>query len=186
MGPHAPRTPTSVAPLGCALLSLLASCLDFDRYGVLAASEECDDALGPTDACVDCVIVCDAPDEKKIAKHCYWLDGNGNRTWEDAKGRCDQWRAGAHLATIESQAERTALEPLFDDTIWLGGEDDNMDGTWAWVTGAPFVFENWDTAQPNQGDHERCMGVYQGSTAWHDIDCDFTEKYLCEWEPPTS
>src|SRR5689334_21574759 len=114
MALHAARAPMSAALLGCASLALLASCLDFDRYGeappvgggeptsggapaagapqggdgeggdsagngqggeggaplpaecgdgIVAASEECEDELGPEGACVDCVIVCDGPDE---------------------------------------------------------------------------------------------------------------------------
>lgn len=238
-----PLAPKSSALIGCASLTLLASCLDFDRYGegpseggappasggspaagapgvgagtadggsdggtgqggeggtpmpaecgdgVVAPSEECEDSLGPEGACVGCVVVCDGPDETKIAKHCYWLDFNGNRTWDEAKGDCEGWRQGAHLAAIEKQAEQTALEPLFDnDTIWLGGRDEEMDGTWTWITGEAFTFDNWDVAQgqPNQGNNERCMGIYDDSTngtSWHDIDCGFHEKYLCEWDPP--
>ena len=58
------------------------------------------------------------------------------------------------------------------------------------MTGEALTFDNWDTAQdqPNQGNSERCIGVYEGSTGgtkWHDIGCGAVEQYLCEWTPPT-
>ena len=153
--------------------------------GVVASSEECEDELGPAGACVECQVVCSGDNETKIGTHCYFLDPKGDRNFQAAKPACNTWRKGAYVAAVETQAEQDALEPLFQGTIWLGGF--KQAGVWTWPTGVPFGFELWDSAQ-NQPDNvpgERCMGVWNGSTAWHDMECQNTNQYLCEWAPPT-
>ena len=86
---------------------------------------------------------------------------------------------------METADEQTALQDLFFGTIWLGGGQ--VDSSWVWASGEPFGFVNWDSAmgQPNDPPNERCMGVWQDSTAWHDMQCQNTNQYLCEWEPPS-
>ena len=46
--------------------------------GVLDATEECDDALGPPGACIACQVVCSDDGETKLGAHCYYMDPDGD------------------------------------------------------------------------------------------------------------
>jgi len=155
--------------------------------GVLDPGEVCDDGIGDPAYCVDCEVVCDGEDELLyvVSSHCYFLDPDGDLEWAEAVVACSSWRAGAYLAALETPAEQLFLEQLFLETIWLGGQA-NADDVWSWVNGEPFSFTNWDTDadQPDNGNNEGCMGVWDGGTQWHDIVCNESYPYLCEWQAP--
>ncbi len=130
-------------------------------------------------------------------------------TWTEAKARCES--LGGHLATITSQAEQTFLEGLIQDGTkyhyWLGGTDEQREGTFAWVTGEPFQFTHWDQNEPNDysgaggEDYVHMLRVpnygQPGSAfgRWNDttVDCGGIQEqrdyfnvkltgYICEWD----
>lgn len=71
-------------------------------------------------------------------------------TWTDANNYCDG--LGGYLATITSSAENEFIYNeihILDFHTWLGGTDAVQEGTWEWITGEPWVYENWDTFEPN-------------------------------------
>jgi len=60
---------------------------------------------------------------------------------------------GGHLATITSEREQELITSLVGNTsAWLGGSDDNLDGSWSWVTGEPWTYENMGPGQPDNTD----------------------------------
>ena len=104
---------------------------------------------------------------------CEWLiadGGNGHFyeavavpnviTWAEAGEAATA--AGGYLVTITSQAENDFVFDLINDPAYwnpsynlrgpcIGGfqpaHSPDPDGNWQWVTGEPFVYSNWDTAQ---------------------------------------
>ena len=74
-------------------------------------------------------------------------------TWSDAKIYAEN--LGGYLATITSQDENDFvwdnLGASGPDFIWLGGTDEVTEGTWQWVTGEAWVYENWGPGQPDDG-----------------------------------
>ena len=75
-------------------------------------------------------------------------------TWQEAKEYCE--RHGGHLATATSAAENQFIYENFgrDHVCWLGATDEENEGTWKWVTGEPWEYENWNEGEPTNGDSE--------------------------------
>jgi thiol-disulfide isomerase/thioredoxin len=75
-------------------------------------------------------------------------------TWQEAKEYCE--RHGGHLATATSAEENQFIYENFgsDHVCWLGATDEENEGTWKWVTGEPWEYENWFEGEPNNGEGE--------------------------------
>ncbi len=56
--------------------------------------------------------------------------------------------------------------------LWIGATDKTVEGTWAWVTGEPFVFTRWEIGQPddsNDSDYAAVAGDLGGTSGkWYD------------------
>ena len=71
------------------------------------------------------------------------------------------------LATITSEAENDFLVasvlPVTEMGFWLGARQVQpyQSGTWAWITGEPWAFANWDVGEPNNASApEDCLQIY--------------------------
>jgi hypothetical protein len=85
--------------------------------------------------------------------------------------------AGGVLAAITSTEEAAFLERL-DLRVWIGGNRNA--GPFAWETGEPWAFEDWDGGAPSGiGD---CI-VYDGRPdAWRLQPCTSQAYFLCEFD----
>jgi hypothetical protein len=94
--------------------------------------------------------------------------------WEDARdmaaGMMIDGMAG-YLATVTSQEENdfifndvidTLRNPSILDEYWLGGFD--IGSEWIWITGEPWVFENWSTGEPNNVGVETALAMWGPTT----------------------
>ena len=76
---------------------------------------------------------------------------DATHTWEQARDFAKL--RGGHLATITSQREQDLINPLvLNSNAWLGGSDDNLDGSWKWITGEPWSYQNMGPGQPDNTD----------------------------------
>jgi hypothetical protein len=112
--------------------------------------------------------------------HCYYPAASAVN-WPDARATCAA--AGGYLATISDEAEHQFIDDLHARPH-LGGCDGDVEGTFRWITGEPWVFELWATDEPNDmGTGEDCLEIgLQGD--WNDIWCDdnpYTEGFVCEF-----
>ncbi|MDI9242466.1 lectin-like protein [Fusibacillus kribbianus] len=107
-------------------------------------------------------------------------------TWEEAKKACED--EGGHLATITSAEEQAAIEALNvqDANLWIGANLDDS-GAWAWVTGEPWSYTNWNEGEPNNSSNvapnETCAAVWP--KGWNDLANDNLYEqsgYICEWD----
>lgn len=113
--------------------------------------------------------------------NCYMLF-NGLLEWDDARNACAILGQGAHLATIESAAENNIVDNLAGGSdVWVGGNDQSIEGTFVWVTGEPFIFTNWAAGEPNDNGGQDCLQVY-GDGSWDDDSCAVSKPYVCERE----
>ena len=114
-----------------------------------------------------------------------------------------------HLATLTTEDENdfvgnttflgASYHNLYGDNVWIGGyqlnKDDEPSGNWAWVTGETWVYENWETGQPDNGgahhvqDYLR-LGANQWNLGrWNDVDhvsgsaAGYGAAYIIEYEP---
>ena len=79
----------------------------------------------------------------------------GSFNWHQA--RDDARAKGGDLASFPDEhrwnlaVETIGANAMDDFTgIWLGGSDAAVDGTWTWVNGEPFSFQQWATSRPSQ------------------------------------
>ena len=122
----------------------------------------------------------------------------GSFTW--AQARADAQSKGGDLACFPTQSgwERMleSFDPAaFDDYIglWIGASDAAQEGTWTWVNGAAFSFNNWDTGRPsatttNTLDYAEISGGGGGEIfKWYDRSGTLTrDGYLLEMGRATS
>lgn len=168
--------------------------------GKREGTEECDD-MGHEgeDGCnANCEVVCSHFGEdavKSADNHCY--QGYDEADFVGAQEDCIE--RGAHLVTISSADENEIAAGFIDNSKFIGAFEmiDAMDdsaGSYEWVTGEPFAYENWEEDQPDR-DWARCNGTYSGDYCyshcaviandgtWNDTLCDIEDGYICEWEP---
>jgi thiol-disulfide isomerase/thioredoxin len=89
-------------------------------------------------------------------------------TWHEAKKYCEQ--LGGHLATATSAEENEFLYNQFgrDHVCWLGATDEEAEGTWKWVTGEAWDFENWHSGEPSNNGN----GSPENYLAFGDLQAD--------------
>ncbi len=117
--------------------------------------------VSDTYSCVDSVI-----DTNTGHKYIYF---NATVSWSDAKDYSDE--IGGYLATITSKSENDLIASLLesDSRVWLGGSDANEEGTWTWVTGEPFNYNNWADSEPsNSSGCEHYMEYWVEKSGWND------------------
>lgn len=116
---------------------------------------------------------------------CY-VYGAARVPWDEAALACAD--LGGWLAVPTDPAEvalltALSLDPSGAPDVWLGGTDAALEGTWEWIDGEPFVFENWRINEPNDGgvNGEDCM-VLESDTdgTWDDRGCTVGFPYFCE------
>ncbi len=133
----------------------------------------------------------------------YALIESGMITWSEAKAACENM--GGHLCTITDESEQHFIEQLIDsgtkDSYWLGGTDEADEGNWSWITGEPWLYENWGNGQPSDQNSsiastpadtllEDYLGItrlyhsWGATNEWNDYKTDdpVIGGYICEWE----
>lgn len=102
--------------------------------------------------------------------------------YESAKAYCES--IGGHLATITSAEENAAIAGITASgsmSLYLiGTTDTEKEGTFAWDTGEPFSYSNWNSGEPNNSsDIEDAAGM---KTTWNDISDANTYNcgFVCE------
>ncbi len=112
-----------------------------------------------------------------------------NLTWTQAKA--DAERRGGHLATITSQAEWDAILQVLGSSlngrgVWLGATDEEVEGTWRWITGETWAYTRWHTnpQQPdNAGGIQHYLWLHPGyGLNWDDNEgTSVADSYLLEF-----
>lgn len=83
-------------------------------------------------------------------EHTYFL--LGPNTWSAAE--TEAVRLGGHLVTIRNAAEQawiysTIVPHAGANSLWIGLTDRQVEGSYRWISGEPFNYENWDAGEPN-------------------------------------
>ena len=114
-----------------------------------------------------------------ISGHCYMLFVQA-ATWSAAEATCGALGPGTHVATIAAVRENTLVRQLAARRVWLGGTDVVVEGTWTWVDGAPFVYTNWASGEPNSDAFDCVEQIGNDPATWNEDDCNAPEAYVCE------
>jgi hypothetical protein len=129
--------------------------------------------------------------------HCYWVHDDP-LSWAASEERCRTEQG--HLVTILSGAENAFVFGLIqfagsDPRISIGATDDKPasdgsgPGTFRWITGEPWTYDNWTESQPD-GICESCdqpggchcdhRGTIGPEGTWYDRWEGYLRPFVCE------
>jgi hypothetical protein len=100
-----------------------------------------------------------------------------------AQTACAQRGSGWNLAAIESDAENTAVTPLITASTWIGLNDLTTQGVWAWSTGSPALYTNWNSGEPNLIGSERYVEIGTDGK-WNNVASGWLKNVLCSVRVP--
>ena len=113
-------------------------------------------------------------------------------TWQDAQVSAVE--AGGYLASITSGQENKWISDTFGphyngDYYWLGGNDNEVEGTWQWTNGEPWDYTNWQSGNPDNAEGlEDALSWYHISAynadgyTWNDRDPSQSMASLVEFD----
>ncbi|XP_077585951.1 galactose-specific lectin nattectin-like isoform X2 [Stigmatopora nigra] len=92
---------------------------------------------------------------------------------------------GGNLVSISNALENEVVRQVIRakagsfDRAWIGLHDRVMDGTFLWVDGSNFGFEDWASGRPRVGTNQDCTEInFQGET-WNDQRCGRQRPFVC-------
>jgi len=102
-------------------------------------------------------------------------------TWVNSITYCET--LGGYLATVTSESENQFITGLVSTDTYLAGNDEAIEGEWVWITGEPWVYENFGPGEPNNQwglEHHLLTGP---GGLWNDGDKynDDPRPFICEW-----
>ncbi|XP_074480651.1 ladderlectin-like [Sebastes fasciatus] len=111
------------------------------------------------------------------------------RTWADAERRCQDY--GGNLPSVNNRDEYNNIQNVVhsatsnDTEAWLGGTDAQQEGTWFWIDGKPFKYDNWDRGQPdnNNGTGHCLVMNYKDNLKFDDQPCYLRKTFVCAGKP---
>ena len=146
---------------------------DGDFVEFLGSNDQWNDVTSPNPPTSSYVVEFDTPILNPANGHFYELIRKGGITWQDARDAAAASvfnGVNGHLVTITSAAENDFVAGLssFDLRPWIGLTDEASEGNFVWITGEPFVFQNWDAGEPSgDGDFVEFLG--NRDDQWNDI-----------------
>ena len=109
--------------------------------------------------------------------HWYYIVSSGaDGSWINAEVNANA--LGGNLVTINDAAEEAWLRATFgaDTRYWIGYSDMAVEGTWAWSSGEPVTYVNWDDFEPNNmmppaiGEDYAVINWNAATGGWNDWD----------------
>ena len=116
---------------------------------------------------------------------------NEKRTWQWQEARKECESKHGQLAVVPDTATWEFLKKRVQKAVlWLGAEAEKTPGTWRWIDGTPFLFQDaWRGGEPNNAEGKECyMATLDGS--WNDVAASGkfpgqkqrVTGFVCEWK----
>uniref|UniRef100_A0A1I8AVF7 EGF-like domain-containing protein n=1 Tax=Steinernema glaseri TaxID=37863 RepID=A0A1I8AVF7_9BILA len=107
-------------------------------------------------------------------------------TWTDAQNICSM--AGGYLVDDMMQGKNDFLSKYADTDIWLGLNDRDTLGVFAWDRGSKRAAEPLSNVQYTQwadgsnlnDTNKRCVAWFASDQKWHVADCSETRAFICQ------
>uniref|UniRef100_A0A914W7P0 Uncharacterized protein n=1 Tax=Plectus sambesii TaxID=2011161 RepID=A0A914W7P0_9BILA len=121
-----------------------------------------------------------------VPNKCYYV-GSQKETWFDAEASCQSAQPNAHLTSITSAFENSNVDAVVTSTpsdtgcgkFWIGGNDIEQSGQFAWVDGSSWGYTRWGPGQPDTT--QQCVtstALQDGQ--WKTEDCGDENCFICE------
>jgi hypothetical protein len=106
------------------------------------------------------------------------------KSWSGAEAHCQA--EGGHLASILTAEEhREAAKVAGRDSVWLGGTDEDLEGTWRWTDGSAWAYTGWEAGHGSSGKKYNYIKMHgRPPSSWSDMDEDKLH-FLCRIRPRT-
>jgi len=110
----------------------------------------------------------------------YLLVNNMKKDYFDAREHCQ--RIGGDLASILDEDENSEINEVIltgkkdQSTFWAGGEAKG-DGTWGWVDGSEWSYENFSKEIQLSG---KCIELNEKDKTWSGVECEKKNHYVCK------
>ncbi|XP_061882748.1 C-type lectin domain family 4 member G-like [Entelurus aequoreus] len=121
---------------------------------------------------------------KKFETNCYYSSTFTKKTWYLSRSYCQG--KGADLVIINSKDEMEFVNGMFTNNkeVWIGLNDQGVEGQWKWVDGTTLTTSYWADSQPNSynGDQD-CVEFWHrssGKAEWNDEKCSSQRNWVCE------
>ncbi|MED6285635.1 hypothetical protein CHARACLAT_031153 [Characodon lateralis] len=121
--------------------------------------------------------------KEKLATFCpsvYYISST-MKTWKESRRDCLE--RGADLVIINSKEEQELLR-WFQNRIWIGLTDADIEGEWKWVDGTQLITSYWGLGEPNsfEGKDEDCgeINFSKQENNWNDAPCNLKKYWICE------
>ena len=96
-----------------------------------------------------------------------------------------------HLATLTSEEENNWVWTNLNSIIgyFIGGTDQDVEGSWEWVTGEAWTYSNWNSGEPNDVPWLLDTGedglLFASNGKWNDVPITgyALGGYIIEYEP---
>ena len=89
-----------------------------------------------------------------------------------------------HLVTISSAEENAYVASLITANTWIGFTDQDIEGTFTWVTGESADYTNWNSGEPNSLIGEDFVEIYT-TGYWNDVGGSYSKQALFEFDDNT-
>lgn len=119
---------------------------------------------------------------KKV--YCYLVRWN-THTWYMARKDCLGKNSDLLSITNAKEQEFVTKHLLAESFMWIGYNDLEREGAWAWSDRTPIRYQNWASGDPNNGgsyrrnNGEDCA-VLKSDGKWNDYPCKTRFKYICK------
>jgi len=115
--------------------------------------------------------------------YCYLVRTN-MRTWYLARDDCLNSDSDLLSITSATEQEFVTKHLLAESFMWIGFNDLENEGKWAWSDRTPQNYKNWARGDPNNGGtyrkkDEDCA-VLKSDGKWNDYPCNTLFKYICK------
>ena len=113
----------------------------------------------------DCVESCKEGSHERLDDHCYYWSAS-TKSWEDSESFCKSWKG--HLAAVTSLEIHDFLMKkatnALSSSFWIGGSDQDREGTWKWTDKTNFSCKYLYKGEPNNKPHGTHVPIciYQG------------------------
>eukprot|EP00118_Oscarella_pearsei_P022672 m.264678 g.264678 ORF g.264678 m.264678 type:complete len:1411 (+) comp40476_c0_seq1:1691-5923(+) len=133
------------------------------------------------------------PDNGKFCQK-DWVHSNGNCyqynankvTYAKAVTACRQ-TPGANLTSVNSIYEQAILLSMLGSggvDVWIGLDDQAVEGSYQWKDGTPVTYSNWGFGEPNSWHFKADCTDFDSATGfWNDRFCGNTRGYVCKMSP---
>ncbi|XP_027036187.1 uncharacterized protein LOC113664759 [Pocillopora damicornis] len=115
--------------------------------------------------------------------YCYLVRHN-THTWYMARNDCIRSRSDLLSISNAKEQEFVTKHLLAESFMWIGYNDIQREGQWAWSDRTHQSYKNWATGDPNNGGRSRKKdedcAVLKSDGKWNDYPCTTRFKYICK------